>query len=185
MTNAERILGSLDRKLNANVDLTLYGRAALTLGFPNSPREFAISRDVDAVLWIGQAEDLNKSTNFWEAADAVNAELAEDELYISHFFVENQVILLPDWRGNRVPLPGRWEHLRLHRLGNVDLVLSKLMRDDPIDHVDAKFIVESAAIERAALQDAIGRARIPDSEELREQFARASARLLATLAPGK
>ena len=60
MTNAEQILSLLDSELTSRVELTLYGRAALYLGFPNAPRDHALSRDVDAVLWLGQAEELNQ-----------------------------------------------------------------------------------------------------------------------------
>ena len=98
MTNAQRILALLDTQLTSRIELTLYGRAALHLGFPNAPREQALSRDVDAVFWLGQAEELSEKTNFWEAIEVVNRELADQELYISHFFTENQVVLLPDWR---------------------------------------------------------------------------------------
>jgi hypothetical protein len=58
MSNAERILRALDSHLNQVVELTLYGRAALQLGFPNPPEEYARSHDVDVVLWLGQAEEL-------------------------------------------------------------------------------------------------------------------------------
>lgn len=102
MTNAQRILALLDARLTSKVELTLYGRAALHLGFPNAPKEHALSRDVDAVLWLGQAEELGEKTNFWDAIEHVNQELADQELYISHFFTESQVILLPGWYSNRV-----------------------------------------------------------------------------------
>ncbi len=64
MNNAEKILTALDRKLTASVELTLYGRAALFLGFEHPPAEYALSRDVDAVLWKGQAEMLLEILNF-------------------------------------------------------------------------------------------------------------------------
>ncbi len=95
MTNAGRILASLDAKLNAPVELTLYGRAALLLGFSDPPEQYAMSRDIDAVMPLGQAEELALATNFWEAVEQVNRELAERELYISHFFEEDQVVLTP------------------------------------------------------------------------------------------
>ena len=60
MTNAERILLVLDGCLASTVELTLYGRAALTLGFDETPEEYALSQDVDAVLWLGQAEALRR-----------------------------------------------------------------------------------------------------------------------------
>ena len=86
MTNAERLLCALDDLLDHSVDLTLYGRAALQLGFENPPAEFAASRDVDAVLWLGQAEELASTGNFWQAIDEVNNRFADQELYISHLF---------------------------------------------------------------------------------------------------
>jgi hypothetical protein len=178
MTYAERILHCLDGHLNAAVALTLYGRAALALGFSETPEDYALSQDVDAVLWVGQAEALNESTNFWEAVDQTNADLAQDSLYVSHFFTEDQVVLLSDWREKRVRLPGAWKHLDLYRLGNLDLILSKLMRNDPIDRSDALFIVRKTGLSRAEVESAIRHARVPESDEIREQFAAASARLM-------
>lgn len=183
MTNAQRILTLLDAQLTSQVELTLYGRAALHLGFPEAPREHALSRDVDAVLWVGQAEALNEKTNFWESIEYVNQELADQELYISHFFTESQVILLPDWHSNRVPLPGDWKHLDLYRLGNIDLLLSKLMRDDPIDRADAQFIGRIANLGVSEIAAAIAKARVPDSPEIQEQFEIACRRLLTMLTP--
>ena len=63
--NAARILEALDGHLDSAVELTLYGRAALQLGFADPLDEFAFSRDIDAVFWLGQAEELAESTNFW------------------------------------------------------------------------------------------------------------------------
>ena len=69
----------------------------------------------------------------------------------------------------------------MYRLGDLDLVLSKLMRDDPIDHSDALFIVQAACLHAEDVRAAIDRAVLPSSEDVREQFASASARLLASL----
>ena len=181
MTNAERILSGLDEKLTTAVELTLYGRAALHLGFEQAMREHALSRDVDAVLWMGQAEELDATTNFWPAIDALNKQLADQDLFISHFFTEDQVILRPDWRENRVRIRGPWRHLALYRLGDIDLLLSKLMRDDPIDREDALFIVSCAGLSRADVEKALPEARIPDVPEIREQFELSSKKLLDAL----
>jgi hypothetical protein len=170
LSNAALILRALDEALNAPVELTLYGRAALQLGFENPPDEYARSRDVDAVLWLGQAEELLRTTNFWEAVDAVNARFADQELYISHFFEEDQVVLRPDWRRHRVPVPGDWQRLRPYRLGDVDLFLTKLMRNDPIDRQDAAFVVERARLTPDQIRKAIQSARVPDVAEIRDQF---------------
>lgn len=181
MSNAERVLRTLDARLNAPVDLTLYGRAALALCFPTAPAECAQSQDVDAVLWLGQAEELQARTNFWEAVHQVNAALATEGLYLSHLFTEDQVILRPNWRSCRVALSGTWSHLKLYRLGDLDFVLSKLMRDDPLDRQDALFIIHATGLTLNQIEEAIRSARVPDVPEIREQFESATRKLLSAL----
>jgi len=178
MTNAETLLAAVDERLSGSVELTLFGRAALHLGFQNPPQEYALSRDVDAVMWIGQAEDLLERTNFWSVIEQVNALFADQELYISHFFEESQVVLTPDWMSKRVPIHGRWTNLGLSRLGNEDLFLSKLMRDEPIDRMDAMFIVKSAPLAPDQIRRAIHDARVPPVTEIAEQFERCAGRFL-------
>lgn len=179
MNNAETILTCLDQKLQTRVELILYGRAALLLGFDHPLDEYALSRDVDAVLWKGQAEMLLETTNFWEAVNQVNDEMADQELYISHFFEEDQVILRPNWRNHLKKIIKRtWPHLALSRLGDIDLLLSKLMRDDPLDREDAIFIYEQGRLNMKILVQALKQARIPDIPEIREQFELASSRFL-------
>ena len=46
MTNAERILTVLDRHLDHEVSLVLYGRAAIAAGFDGAPE--AVNRTLDA-----------------------------------------------------------------------------------------------------------------------------------------
>jgi hypothetical protein len=181
MNNAERILTALDRRLNSRIELTLYGRAALFLGFESPPQEYALSKDVDAVFWKGQAEILLETTNFWEAVNEVNKELADQELYISHFFEESQVILRPNWREQRVKIHRSWNNLILYRLGDIDLLLSKLMRDDPIDLEDALFIYEHGTLDTETLKHAFQEARIPDILEIKKQFDLASQRFLKSI----
>ncbi len=182
MKNAEKILNMLDDLLDQPVDLTLYGRAALSLGFPDSPEEYAWSKDVDGVLWIGQAEELAEKTNFWEALAKVNEALQEQGLFMSHLFEEQQVVLRPHWRSQRVLIPGSWRHIRLYRLGDLDLILSKMMRDDPVDRQDIRFIMECSACSKSDIQKALSEARIPAIPEIRDQFQRASRDLTDTLA---
>ena len=176
--NAQAILQELNARLDAPVELTLYGRAAIQLGFPHPPKETLLSLDVDAVFWIGQAEQLNEQTNFWEAVEQVNKALGGQGLYISHFFTEDMVILRPCWRQKRKQIECAWDKLLLYRLSDVDLLLSKLMRDDPQDQQDARFIVQAASLSRVDVEKVLREARIPDVAELREQFNSASQRLL-------
>ena len=56
------------------------------------------------------------------------------------------MILRPSWRQARLPVAGRWQRLKLWRLDDLDLLLSKLMRDDPQDRRDALFIVQAARL---------------------------------------
>jgi hypothetical protein len=178
MKNAERLLAALDAKLNHPVELTLYGRAALLLGFADPPAEMAQSKDIDGVFWLGQAEELACSSNFWEAIEEINRQFAVEGLYVSHFFEENQVILRPDWRVNRKRLPGDWLRLGLWRLSDLDLFLSKLMRDDPLDRSDAQFIIERGNLSKAEIKAAISAARVPDVPEIAEQFQLCARRFL-------
>ena len=178
MINAEVILKALDQRLNAKVDLTLYGRAALQLGFSAGEEDFARSQDVDGILWLGQAEELLHQSNFWEAVECVNRAMADRNLYISHLFDETQVILRPDWRAQRVIIPGTWQRLLLHRLSDADLFLSKLMRYDPQDLKDARFIADQAGWTHADIAYIIRQARVPDIPEIREQFALCSKRFV-------
>jgi hypothetical protein len=178
VSNAELILHALDELLDAPAELTLYGRAALQLGFANPPAEYARSRDVDVVLWFGQAEMLLNAGNFWNAVEAVNARFADQELYVSHFFEEDQVVLRPDWRRHRVAIAGNWRQVSLFRLGDLDLLLTKLMRNDPIDRQDADFIIARGRLTSEAIRQALREARVPDVPEIREQFELCSRRFL-------
>ena len=170
MSNAERLLLRLDALLNTDVDLTLYGRAALLLGYPDPKHEYALSLDVDLVLWIGQAEDLERSGNFWEALQQVNDEFEDDGLYITHLFDEDQVVLRPSWRDKRVAITGEYRQLKLHRLGDADLLLSKMMRYDPTDLDDLSFVVSHSGFSPDDVSGIVAEARLPESQEIREQF---------------
>jgi len=181
MTNAEQILNRLEQRLTNRVEPTLYGRAALVLGFPDAPEEYAYSQDVGIVLWTGQDEELERSSNFWDALEATNQDLADTGRYMTHLFEEDQVVLSPTWKENRVRLLGSWRQLLLYRLSDMDLLLSKLMRDDPIDHADALFLAKKANLGCSEVQRALEQARIPAIPEIEEQFALASRRLLERL----
>lgn len=105
MNNPLFILQVLDRHLDHPVELTLYGRAALALGFPSHEPGHETTQDVDAIIPLAQLEELRADEQFWDARDATNAELAKRGLYITHLFTEADVFLRPDWLTRRVP-PG-------------------------------------------------------------------------------
>jgi hypothetical protein len=168
----------LNDKLNTAVELTLYGRAAFVLGFKDAPEEFAQSKDIDAILWIGQADELARTTNFWETVEEVNRMFRDQELYVSHLFEEDQVVLTPEWKNQRVPLHGSWSKLEVYRLGDIDLFLSKLMRNDAQDIADATFLAKRAGWHREMISHIISLARVPDIPEIREQFVVCTAHFL-------
>ena len=92
MNNPQKILTSLDQHLQAEVDLILYGRAALVMGYENCPPELASTMDVDAILPGVQMKEIEKNDDFWGAVEAVNQELETSGMYITHLFADDQVI---------------------------------------------------------------------------------------------
>lgn len=78
MNNPLRILQTLDRHLTHSAEITLFGRAALALGYDDSPPAFATRNDVDAILplpWLA-AEDEN--SDFWQSTGWSRAGRAGD-----------------------------------------------------------------------------------------------------------
>ncbi len=67
MNNPRRILETLDRHLTAPAELTIFGRAALALGFADSPARFAASQDVDAILPLSWLAAADANLDFWQA----------------------------------------------------------------------------------------------------------------------
>jgi hypothetical protein len=167
-SNARRILDFIDARLNTQIELTLYGRAALHLGFANAPEDFGYSHDVDVVLWSGQDEELERKSNFWEILEALNLHFEPAGLYMTHLFDEKDVILTPDWLKNRVPLDIGYLRLSLLRLGNLDLLVSKMMRNDPIDRSDTRFVVEAAGLTIHEVEEVLPTVCGPDISEIWE-----------------
>lgn len=175
MDNPSLILQTIDRRLDHLVALVLYGRAALWLGFDGAPPEAAKTQDVDAIISVTQSAELAQDPQFWDAVEAANAELAEQGLYMTHLFGEQDVFLRRSWREHVVPisrLPLR--HLKLFRPSTIDLVLTKMMRgNDPQDMADAKFMIEHDRITRAQLEEAFAVMNPVELVELRDAFAKA------------
>jgi len=174
------ILQTLDRHLDHPLELTLYGRAALALGFPFHEPRHETTQDVDAIIPLPQLDHLRADEQFWRARDATNAELAARGLYLTHLFTEEDVFLLPDWLNRRLPIPGSFIHLKLLRPATLDLVLTKMMRGaDPEDLSDIEFLLRWEPVTEADLRAAFGRLRLPDIQELHDAFRAAQPRVLA------
>ena len=77
MDNPSTILRAVDKRLDHETRLILYGRAALWLGFDSPPSEAGKTQDVDAIISVIQAEELQRDSRFWDAVEGANAELAE------------------------------------------------------------------------------------------------------------
>lgn len=180
MNNPLFILQTLDHHLGHPVELTLYGRAALALGFPSHEPRHETTQDVDAIIPLAQLDQLRADTQFWDARDATNAELLERGLYLTHLFTEADVFLLPDWLNRRVPIPSTFTHLKLLRPGTLDLILTKMMRGaDPEDLSDIAFLLKHEPVKDAELRAAFDRVRLPDIQELRDAFHVAQPKVLA------
>src|SRR5258708_4740037 len=121
MNNPLEILTTLDQHLRSPAELTLFGRAALVLGYPNPPQEYEATRDVDAIIPLADGEP---GEDFWLAQQATNEALKHRGLYITHLFSELDVILRPDWQTCRVPLSCRPEFLPSRKFRNCFAPLS-------------------------------------------------------------
>jgi hypothetical protein len=184
VNNPLLILQTLDRHLDHPVELTLYGRAALTLGFPSHEARHETTQGVDAIIPLAQLDPLRADHQFWDARDATNAELAERGLYMTHLFTEADVFLRPDWLNRRVPLAGSFTHLHLFRPATLDLILTKMMRGaDPEDLFDIGFLLRHEPVTDGELRLAFDRARLPDIPELRDAFRAAQPKVLALARP--
>ena len=181
MNNPQRILQTLDRHLTAPAEITLFGRAALALGYANSPAALAATQDVDAILplaWLDAADD---NADFWQAQQKTNAELEPSGLYITHLFRELEVILTPDWIIRRVRVSLSWPKLKVFRPATVDLILTKMARGDENDLADIKFLLHQETLPVEELRAAFARARVPDVPEIRELFHAAQPKVLALM----
>lgn len=172
VSNPERILRLLDSKLGHPVELNIYGRAALALGFSAPKEEHYATKDVDALIPINAVEAFTHNDDFWNAQEAVNKELETESLYITHIFSEADVIIRPDWANSRVPIPLTFQKLRVFRPSTIDLILTKMMRDDPEDLADIEFLLRHEPSVAIQIPQVFNLAAIPNIPEVVEQFER-------------
>lgn len=166
---ADRVLEFLDARLTSAVELNVFGRSAMAMAFPGQP-DFTRTVDVDIILFEGQAEALLDHSSFWGVVDQLNDAFAPEGIYMTHFFVESQIVIRPEWREHRIPLPRNYNYLQLFRPANEDLFLTKCMRHDPLDMEDAWFICRESTWTLPEIEKILKSARIPDIPEIREQF---------------
>lgn len=86
--NPTEVLQTLDRELDHEVSLVLYGRAVLYLGFPDAPAEFGTTQDVDGIIRLAQLPALMEDHGFWDGQERANRILEPRGLYITHLFCE-------------------------------------------------------------------------------------------------
>jgi hypothetical protein len=170
ISNSERILRLLDSKLHESIELNIYGRAALALGFAHPHAEHYATRDVDAVIPMNIVEAFAHNDDFWNAQEAVNKELQTESLYITHIFSDADVIIRANWIDNRVPIHLSFRMLQVYRPSTLDLILTKMMRDDLQDLADVEFLISNEPDIAGEIPEVFAHAKIPDLPELLEQF---------------
>jgi hypothetical protein len=185
MNNPLRILQTLDRHLTAPAELTLFGRAALVLGYAGSPAALAATHDVDAILPLSWLAAADENVDFWQAQQRANAELEPAGLYLTHLFRETEVILTPDWLAHRVRLPLQLAHLSVFRPATVDLILTKMARGDENDLADIRFLLRQEPISADELRAAFQCARVPGVPEIEELFRAAQPKVLVIVRQSK
>ncbi len=185
ISNAERILRELDRHLDHEVTLVLYGRSAIALGFENAPEATKHSLDVDAIIPMTAREVFRNDLKFWDAQDATNRALEKEGLYITHLFEAKDVFLRRDWENHLVPITSlQTQWLKLFRPATLDLILTKMMRgDDAQDMQDISFLIKQEKISSTQLETTFAEAVIPDLVEFRDAFQRAKRRVLKLANP--
>jgi hypothetical protein len=179
MNNPLRILQTLDGYLTRPAEITLFGRAALALGFKNAPAGFSATRDVDAILPLQWLAAPDENLDFWQAQQKTNAHLESEGLYITHLFRESEVILTPEWLKNRASISIGLKRLSVFRPSTIDLLLTKMMRGDENDLADIRFLLEQEKLSGNQLRVAFDRACVPDVPEIRELFQKAKPKVLA------
>jgi hypothetical protein len=170
-SNPLTILKALDGFLKGPLELIVYGRSALALGYPNPPSDFLATLDVDAILPSKYLQAIEANDDFWEAQDRVNAIFADAGLYFTHLFEERQVILSPGWYDMIVSLNMfGFERLRLKRPSTHDLILTKMMRVDPQDRDDIKFLIRQSDFNATEFSECLREAICPDIPEIQDAF---------------
>jgi hypothetical protein len=175
VNNPSEVILALDREMDHEVTLVLYGRAALSLGFDPAPLDCHTTQDVDAIISFSQLPQLMEDLQFWDALDRANKALEPSGLYMTHLFTEDQVFLRYEWEKHIVPITTpETRFLKLFRPHAIDLILSKMMRgNDELDMADIEFLASREKITGSQIEEAFRAIRIPDISDFRNAFERA------------
>ena len=171
MSHPEHILRVLDRHLARPTELVRYGRAALALGYPDAPESFHATMDVDAILPEVQMASIEADDGFWKAIESTNHELQSAGLYITHLFSDAQLIIRPQWLDHVVAIDmAGLRFLKLQRPSTEDLILTKMMRVDPQDRSDIRFLLDHSCLYPNELEALLMSATVPPLAEIMEAF---------------
>jgi hypothetical protein len=152
INNPKRILQTLDSFLERETRIVLFGRAALALGYGDQGVRFGRTQDVDAILPSVEMAKIEADSQFWKAIELTNKSLEPSGLYVSHLFTDRQIALTPGWLGKIVSIPsGDYKSLQLFRPSSLDLILTKMMRNDREDFEDIRFILSQEKIDQRQL----------------------------------
>lgn len=181
LPHPERLLVALDEALDHPIDLIIYGRGAIWLGFNSPPAAAATTQDVDAIIPNQQVQALADDLRFWDARDAVNERFKSEGLYITHLFPESEVFLRRQWANHLVPITRlKLSRLKLFRPATIDLVLTKMMRgNDEQDMADAGFMIRHDGITESQILTAFSEMKPIEPVELQGAFAKAKPTILA------
>lgn len=132
---------------------------------------WSATMDVDVIVPRIEVASLDANDSFWQALEKTNQQLESEQLYLTHIFVEEQVILSPNWASRRVSIPSEnYTHIVLQRPSIHDLILTKMMRVDPEDRADVKSLYQKVDSHNFNWNLWFQTAHVPDILELKEAF---------------
>lgn len=143
MNRAHRIAATLDGFLTKETPVIVFGAGAILLDPAFAPSlQNRETNDLDFIIPSDRELQVNSDHQFWEAKDAPNRALEPEGLFLSHIFVEHQVVLSKEWQQHLRPLAHpEFRFLRVSRPRTLDLVLSKMVRGDAMDCEDVRFLL--------------------------------------------
>ncbi|MDL5055484.1 hypothetical protein QQ056_18295 [Oscillatoria laete-virens NRMC-F 0139] len=127
--------------------------------------------DVDAILPLSHISEYEENEQFWLAVERLNEELDSQGLYLTHLFVDNQVILRKNWLEMIQPIDIKeLQNVKLFRPATEDLLLSKMMRVDPLDRADMRFLADQAGLTQKRFEELTLEAVVPPLPEIEVAF---------------